>query len=87
MFVSTTNGRGAFLGVKIMAQAKAAVQSIEPSFGESIGINVREVIDSEPSVVRGYRAASDSELVAARKAANAARTSALTARLMADLKG
>lgn len=62
-----------------------AVPTIEPSATESVGITVREVIDAEPGVIRGYRAASDPELVTARKAHNVARREALTAKLLSDL--
>lgn len=65
---------------------KAAVPTIAPSIGESLGIVVRtEIVDAESSIARGYRAASDPTLVEARKASNVARTSALTAKLLADL--
>jgi hypothetical protein len=70
-----------------MAKSSVVSQSISPSFGESVGINIREVIDAEPAVLRGYRAASDESLVEARAIVNAQRRAQLTAKLMADLKG
>ena len=68
-----------------MATKSTAAQNIAPSLAESAGIMVREAIDAESGIVRGYRAASEPQLVEARKAHNVVRTSALTAKLLADL--
>ena len=69
-----------------MASRKQATPApVVPSAAENVGITLREVLDAEPGVIRGYRAASEPELVEARKAANVERRSALTAQLLADL--
>ena len=53
---------------------------------ESLGTTIRAAQDAQLGVVRGYRAASDPVLVESRKAFNEARTTAITAKLLADLQ-
>jgi len=70
-----------------MATRKTAAPVPAPTFSvtESVGITLRQAQDAQLGVVRGYVAASDPTLVEARKAHNVARTSAITAKLLADL--
>jgi hypothetical protein len=69
-----------------MNTTNESVPTIETSFTEDLGIIARQARDSELGIVRGYKAASNPDLVAARKVANDARTSAITAKLLADLQ-
>jgi hypothetical protein len=59
--------------------------AVEFTTGESVAIAARQGYDAESGIIRGWKAASDPTLVTARKAANVARTSAITAQLLADL--
>ena len=70
-----------------MATKRTAAPASHPelSITESAGTIIRAAQDAQLGVVRGYVAASDPQLVEARKAHNAARTSAITAKLLADL--
>lgn len=68
-----------------MATRKATTPSIERSLGESAGIALREIRDSESSIVRGYMAASDPALIERRREVNALRRAALTEQLLAEL--
>ena len=69
-----------------MSTKSKAVPVVEFTVTETVGAEARAIFDTQPGVVRGWQAASDPVLVAARKQANEARISALTAKLLADLQ-
>ena len=62
------------------------VPSVDLSTTETVGVTLRAARDAELGVIRGYRAASEPELVEARRAANDARRAAITAKLLAELQ-
>ena len=68
-----------------MATKSKAVPTVEFTATESTGITAREVYDSQPGIIRGWKMASDPVLIEARKAANAQRIAEGTARLLAEL--
>lgn len=69
-----------------MATNKQAVPTIEFTATERAGIIAAETLDAQPGVVRGWKMARDEQLREVRKASNAQRIAAGTARLLADLQ-